>query len=102
MHKSVPTICYKLWKPTQELLKEFWNHSEEGEFADRALVNAHGTPLKTDVLRPDGKPSRTDAIRLAYDRVADDLEIKKPMKLLRKTSASLLDSKFDEKLASHF
>ena len=87
---SVPTIEYPLWKETFHLLQKFGQRHGE-----RVLRNEDGGPLKVEELR-DGKIAKIDNIAVAYHRLYVKLKknkllkTKKPLKLLRKTSPSLL------------
>lgn len=87
--KKVPTVNYKLWPSTFELLKE--HRSEDSEFA---LLNQDGRPLWHQ-KRVDGKYRKSDAIknlyfRLQRDELPEGME-HKPFKTFRKTSASRLE-----------
>jgi len=84
-HASVPIVRYKLWGNTLKLLQE--NRAASGE---RVLVNATGGPLVLRGLKPNGDPLTNDAIKNAIDRVRRKLKIPKPLKLFRKTSATLI------------
>ncbi len=75
-----PTVTYKLWPRTLELLEK---NRTEGE---RVLTTERGTPLVSHRL-VEGKMIRTDAIRLAWRRMKGG---RLPMKHLRKTGATLL------------
>lgn len=88
--RSVPTIEYPLWTETFNLLTKYGKR--EGE---RVLRNENGRPLKVEELR-NGKIARIDNIAVAYHwlytklKMKGLLKAKKPLKLLRKTSPSLL------------
>lgn len=89
-HKRVPTVTYQLWDETLRLLKE-----ERSVGSRTVLVNKDGGPLKFEVTSSDGKLSKTDNIASAYSRLKRRVKIDKPLKYLRKTSASLLKSNND-------
>jgi integrase len=89
-----PVVTYKLWPETIALLKRFRNKdksvlNERG--ARRVLVTANGKPL-VPVCHRAGRLVRTDNIRSAYRRLLVRLKINdgKPLKLIRKTSATIL------------
>ncbi len=85
-HKNVPTVKYRLWPETLRLLKQERNRAKTG----LALLNENGVPLKRERIGPDGKYSKTDDIRSAYDRVRKKTNISKTLKMFRKTSATLI------------
>ena len=84
---SVPEVDYLLWPQTFELLTKL-----RSNHPDLALTNRTGKPLWMENIK-NGKEQRTDAIRSAYFRLVRKLEIPKPkaLKLIRKTSASMLE-----------
>ncbi len=84
-HEGVPTVTYKLWPETFDLLKKY----RSGE--ERVLLNSHGQPLYREWIDDQGKYSKLDNIRSAYDRVMRELPFNKSLKLLRKTSPSLME-----------
>ena len=55
-----------------------------------ALLNASGSPLWADGHIPEGKYWKNDNIRNAYERLQKKTGIGKPLKSLKKTSASLI------------
>jgi integrase len=83
---AVPTVNYKLWPLTWELLREY-RASGEGE---RALLTLSGRPW-VDARLVEGRLVSTDNIASNYAHLKRKLDFVKPLKLLRKTSASLLD-----------
>lgn len=87
-HSSVPKVRYKLWPETLALLSKY-----KSQHPDLLLVNANGGPLRTSQLS-DGKLRHTDNIKSQYFRFLRDktnpIEIRKSLKLFRKTSASKL------------
>lgn len=106
-HANVPTIRYKLWKTTLELLRKY-----QSQDPVLVLVNEDGKPLKVDELRED-KGVSIDNIATAYKRLiarikekkekaeteedANLPKIDKTLKHFRKTSAGKLeDSQFSQ------
>jgi len=87
--KQVPIVDYKLWPETFELLRK---HRSDDK--DRVLLTENGTPLVVRELLPSGKVGKNDNVRKAYERLCRNLGIAKPkpLKLLRKTSATLLET----------
>lgn len=88
-HEAVPTVKYKLWKPTLDLLLKHRSDDKE-----RVLVNENGQPLRNRRMRPNGTTTNFDNIRKAYDRLTKKLKIKKPktLKQIRNTSTSILET----------
>jgi integrase len=85
--KGTPTIEYKLWGETWDLLRQ---HRSKDK--NLALMSQRGTPLYQETIK-DGKVIKTDCIRLAWRRFRkkkfageDGVTLKK----LRKTGATLL------------
>ena len=78
---SVPTVTYRLWDETAELLKQ--EMAAEGELA---LVGENGNPLRAHA----GNRARNDAVKNAFFRLTDKTGIKGSFKMFRKTSASKL------------
>jgi hypothetical protein len=84
---GVPVVNDSLRPETRSLLERY---RQPGE--GRVLLTETGLPWVRDELRPDGERSKTDAIRSNYRHIRIRLGFKKPLKLLRKTSASLLET----------
>lgn len=84
---NVPIVNYKLWPQTWELLQ----HHRQTE-GDRVLLTQSGKTWIRDELGADGKRHKTDAIKSNYRHLQRKLGIDKPIKLLRKTSAAILES----------
>lgn len=84
-HASAPSVRYLLWQDTLRLLKD--QRENEGPLL---LRNRLGNPLVVRDIRDDGKATTNDSIKNAYDRLKKKTGIKKPLKLLRKTSANLI------------
>ena len=85
-HENVPTVNYLLWRETFRLLQQERPQESRG----LALLNSNGSPLWTETLGNDGKYKKTDNVKNAFDRLCKKTGIKKPLKSLKKTSASLL------------
>ncbi len=83
--KQTPTVSYKLWPETFALLKEHRSGKEN------VLLTKSGRPYVRRAL-VDGKVTRADDLQSMFTRLAQKLGWKKPMKLLRKTGASLIES----------
>jgi hypothetical protein len=82
---SVPTVNYKLWDSTFALLKEHRSGQE------RVLLNKSGRPyVRAELVN--GKLVRADDFNSLYGRLKEKLCFKRPLKALRKTAASLLES----------
>lgn len=85
--ERVPRVSYALWPETWELLQQLGRRDGE-----RVLVSRSGQPLKRSWINAEGKLSKVDAIGRNYQRLRQRLGIaRSPLKLIRKTSASLLD-----------
>ena len=91
---SVPTVDYVLWPETLRLLRQERNTAGSG----RVLLNANGRPLWCEEIGKDGKFKKSDLVRSAFDRLKLKTKISKPLKSLKKTSASLIRS--NERFAS--
>jgi len=97
---NVPTVCYKLWAVTQELLDneiaKRKNYPKCEESAKYLLVNSNGKPLWSQHLRQDGKVTKNDNITSAFKRLIAKLRKSDPDFPLvsyyqfRKTSASII------------
>lgn len=90
--EKVPCVDYKLWPTTFALLKR-----QRNKESDRVLLNEAGGPLWWDGFASDGRYQKNDNIKSAYFRFVTSKKITspKPLKLIRKTSASLLESHSD-------
>jgi len=62
------------------------------------LLNEQGEPLWEERVEEDGSYKKTDNIRQAFERLKGKTKVRKPLKSLKKTSASLLRN--NEKYAS--
>lgn len=83
--EDVPTVTYRLWPWTLELLK-----AERSQDEHRVLLTREGRPLTSDRMTPSGTYRKTDAVRLAVRRLAQKTGISFTLKALKKTSVSLL------------
>jgi integrase len=90
---NVPTVNYKLWKSTLALLKQYLE--PEG---DLALRTRSGTSWVTKEIK-NGKLVRSDNIKSNYVHLMRKTKIRRPIKLLRKTSATMLETNSDH---SHY
>ena len=96
-HKEddAPEIQYPLWRETFALLKRFGKQK-----GGRVLTNENGGALKTEELGK-AKLRKVDNIAVAYHRLCVKMKRqgliskKKPLKLLRKTSPTLLATQPD-------
>jgi integrase len=86
-HEDVPEVDYKLWPITFALLLE--HGLREG---DNALLTRSGLPWVRDKMMADGRRKKVDAIKSNYAHLAKK-GFSAPMKLLRKTSATLIESR---------
>ena len=88
-HGGVPTVNYKLWPRTFELLRAHRSG------ADRVLLTTSGAPWVYD-RHEGGRLKSTDSIVSNYKWLkarilkAEGVAFTKPLKLIRKTSATLL------------
>jgi len=98
-HDRVPVVDYPLWEETFRLLTK--RRSKSGE---RALLDAEGNPLQTTGIGADGKLKRHDVMQAAYIRYRRKMRPAKlpALKLLRKTSASLLAHEYNLELSQLF
>jgi len=83
-HENVPTVNYLLWPETLRLLVQERNPIGDG----LVLLNSNGAPLWTEEIGPGGKYRKTDNIKNAFERLRKELMITKPLKSLKKTSAT--------------
>ncbi len=84
--ENVPVVNYALWPETFRLLRKF--RAEES--SDRVLLNQNGKPLWEESRTSSGGLRKNDNIKNAYERLRSDLEIKKSLKSLKKSSATLI------------
>ncbi len=83
--ESVPVVNYKLWPSTFALLKEHRSGKE------RVLLTVSGKPYVNRRV-VDGKFRAVDGFGTLLRKVTNKCGVKKPLKLIRKTAASLLES----------
>jgi integrase len=88
-HDDVPTVTYLLWKRTFELLKKY--RQQEGGLV---LRTKSGQPWITK-RQTNGVFNRSDNTKSVYRHLQEFTSTDKPIKLLRKTSSSLLDTHKD-------
>jgi integrase len=95
--EEVPTVNYKLWPLTFELLKQY--RSKDAEFV---LLTESGRRW-VDKRLVEGKLVKADNIASCYAWLKKRMGFRKPLKLIRKTSASLIEShKEYGRYKSHF
>jgi integrase len=86
-------VKYKLWPETLKLLKKFRAQTtvlnDRGQ--NRVLLTEDGNPLVNCWLE-NAKMRRYDCIHSAFTRLFEKVKLNRPIKLLRKTSASELAS----------
>jgi integrase len=82
--ERVPTVTYKLWNSTLDLLR-----AECSTDSEHLLTTSLGEPLRVETLR-DGKLVKRDTIRGQFTQTLRSLDMKADFKSLKKTSASLL------------
>jgi integrase len=97
---TVPTVTYKLWPTTLELLK---THRNTGPtHPELLLVNRAGLPYVTSVLLPSGRQKHRDGFKSHWVHVRKKLGINQPLKGLRKLGLSLLEGSEYARFTSHF
>jgi len=84
--KGVPEANYELWPLTFSLLKKYRSNDKQW-----ALLTVSGGRWVAKAL-VDGKLRKADNIASCYVHLKKKTGIKKPLKLLRKTSATLIES----------
>ncbi len=84
--ENVPVVNYKLWGETFRLLQQ----ERAADSTDRVLLNFNGSAIWTEQINGEGKYQKTDNVKSAFDRLRKVVKIEKPLKSLKKTSASLL------------
>jgi integrase len=84
-HETVPTVDYRLWSITADLLRQ---HRSGG---DIVLLTSKGTSWVERQLIG-GHLKSKNVIQVNYQRLQARLGITQPLKLFRKTSASLLET----------
>jgi hypothetical protein len=91
---NVPTVNYKLWPLTFELLQKYRSGQE------RVLLNAQGQPYVRCILKDDGRLQKADGFRTNYDHLKKKVRSQIPgfnrtLKQLRKLGACLLENHLD-------
>jgi integrase len=84
--ENVPVVNYLLWPETLRLLKQ----ERAKDSTDRVLLNSNGQPLWSETLTEQGKYQKVDNVKNAFDRLRKAVRVNKPLKSLKKTSATLL------------
>jgi len=83
--RSTPTVNHKLWPLTFDLLRQYRSGTP------RVLLTESGKPfLRKELVN--GRLVKSDNIRSNFSHVRKRLKFSKSLKLLRKTSATLLES----------
>ena len=100
-HEDVPVVNYKLWPLTAELLRRYRSGTEI------VLVTRGGARWAWEKLMEDGKYRTSDNIATNYNHLKKRLKAKgveaRPLKLLRKTSATRIESHREYgRYVSHF
>jgi integrase len=85
-HGAVPEVNYKLWPETVRLLRQERSKGQKGP----VLLNANGQPLLSEEVTAEGKYKKNDNIKSAFHRLQKKTKINKPLKSLKKTSATLI------------
>ena len=92
--KTVPTVNYKLWKETFELLKPY--DPEKGDpkkgKRSRVFVNCRGNPLRDLGFKSetDTKLKKNDTIAKALAQLCKKIKVEATPKMFRATSSNLL------------
>lgn len=84
--KEVPVVTYYLWPSTLELLRE--QASQDNELV---LPNDNGIAAVRSEIGKDGKVSRTDNFRTAYDRLWDRMRKAQEQKIADLTAQQVED-----------
>lgn len=84
--ENVPTVSYLLWPETFRLLQKERSVESDG----RVLTNANGSPICVEQYGSDGKFKKSDNVKNAFDRLRKKVNVNKPLKSFKKTSATLL------------
>jgi integrase len=82
-YENAPTVTYRLWPETFRLLRKYRSGKE------LVLLTESGKPYIRKELT-NGKLKKADGFTSNYAHLKRRLRFRKPMKLLRKTAASLL------------
>jgi integrase len=84
--ENVPVVNYHLWPETLRLLRQ----ERAAKSKDQVLLNSNGSPLWYEEIDAEGKYRKNDNVKSAFERLRRKLKINKPLKCLKKTSATLL------------
>jgi integrase len=83
--ENVPVVTYRLWPLTWQLLKQYRSGQE------RVLLTESGKPyVRNEMVK--GRLIKADGFTSNYAHLKRRLKFRKPLKQLRKTSASLLEN----------
>jgi integrase len=88
-----PVVRYKLWPETLRLLRQYGEVKSTviGPRGPRILLSQRGTPLVIDKIIANGGTSKIDLVRDAVVALCGNIGVeKKPLKLIRKTSATMV------------
>lgn len=96
-HEDVPVVDYPLWPETWELLRKFGKMDGE-----HALLTESGRTWVRDFIKENGKRSKVDAIKSNYVHLQRKKKLDYPMKLFRKTSATLLEKCYGDNIVTMF
>jgi integrase len=81
---NVPTLSFRLWPTTWELLQKYRSGTE------RVLLTESKLPYVREWIGEDGKFSKADGFASNYAHLKRRLKFNRPLKQLRKLGASLL------------
>lgn len=84
--ESVPVVDYLLWKPTFDLLLEHKPDYDKGP----VFLTRFGVKMVAKEMRQDGTYTNRDGIGKLYAHLVKEIPNAPQLKMLRKTSASLL------------
>lgn len=84
-NENVPVVTYRLWPVTWQLLQQYRSGT------DRVLLTESGKPYVRNEM-VNGKLVKADGFTSNYAHLKRRLKFTKPMKQLRKTAATLLES----------
>jgi len=84
--ENVPIVNYQLWPETLRLLKQ----ERATDSTGLVILNANGGPIWTEENTNEGKYKKNDNVKNAFSRLRKGLKIAKPLKSLKKTSATLI------------
>jgi len=96
-HEDVPVVDYPLWPETWKLLQRYGKRT-----GNYALMTESGRTWVRDFIKEDGKRSKVDAIKSNYIHLLRKTKLNYPMKLFRKTSATLLEEEYSDNIVTQF